>query len=296
MRYVIIGGAGHTSKPLVLSLLNAGQDVTVIGRNPEHLQELKQKGAKTAIGSVTDPDFLQQSFSGADAIYTLVPPNLQAPNWKAYIAETGRLYAGAIRSAGIRYVVNLSSVGGHLAQGAGPVSGLYQVEKALNHLDNVHILHLRPGYFYENLLANLSMVRQMGILGANYPSHLKMVLVSPQDIAAAASEELLGLRFRGHSVRYIGSDERTTEEIARVLGQAIGKPELHWVEFSDEQSLQGMLQAGLPKELAENFTEMGTAFRLGKMSEDYWQHHPDSLGKIKLEDFARTFAAAFQAN
>lgn len=60
---------------------------------------------------------------------------------------------------------------------------------------------------------------------------------------------LLRLNFSGHSVRYIASDESDTEEIALVLGNAIGKPDLKWMKFSDEQALEGMLKGGSQKKL-----------------------------------------------
>src|SRR5450631_2055873 len=168
MKYVITGGAGRTSKPIVLSLLQAGQQVTVIGRNASHLQELVENGAKVAIGSIEDVDFLKKSFAGADAVYTMIPPNLGVKDLKEFIGQIGKNYSEAIRANNIKYVVNLSSVGGHMAEGAGPVSGLHKAEEELNVLTDVNILHLRPGYFYENLYGNLGMIKNMNILGNNY--------------------------------------------------------------------------------------------------------------------------------
>ena len=297
MKYVITGGAGHVSKPLVENLLAAGAEVTVIGRNPENLKPLTDKGAKAAIGSVDDVSFLTDTFAGADAIYTMVPPNFGATNWKDYIEQVGKNFAEAIKGANIKYVVNLSSVGAHLPEGCGPVTGLHRVEQVLNKLEDVNIKHLRPAFFFDNFLGNLQMVKQMNIIGGNYgDAAAKMVLTSPADIAAVAAEELLHLNFKGHSIRYIASDVRTTGDVAKVIGAAVGKPELPWVEFTDKQSLEGMQQAGLPQEIAKNYTEMGHAMRSGKMQEDYLNNQPETLGKTKLEDFAKTFAGAYNAS
>ena len=109
-------------------------------------------------------------------------------------------------------------------------------------------------------------------------------------------EELASLNFTGHSVRYIGSDERSTEDIAKTIGAAIGHPQLPWVTFTDEQAYSGMMQMGLPENAAKNYAEMGHAMHDGSMFEDYWKHHPDKLGKTKLEDFAKTFAAVYNSN
>jgi uncharacterized protein YbjT (DUF2867 family) len=162
MKYVITGGAGNISKPLSLSLLKAGHQVTVITRNEANISELVAAGAKAAIGSVEDVDFLSKTFTGADAVYTMVPPIYAVTDWKAYIAGIGQNYADAIKVAGVKHVVNLSSIGAHLADGVGPVSGLYGVEQALNVLTGVNIKHLRPAYFFNNLLANIGMIKQLG--------------------------------------------------------------------------------------------------------------------------------------
>lgn len=296
-KYVITGGAGNISKPLTEKLLKAGNDVTVISRNAENIKSLTASGANAAIGSVEDVAFLTKTFAGADAVYTMVPPYLQASDWKAYIGQIGQNYADAIKAAGVKYVVNLSSVGAHLAEGCGPVSGLYRTEQALNKLQDVNIRHLRPVYFFPNLLANVGMAKHMNIIGSNFGGDdFKMVLVDTNDIADVAYEELTKLSFTGHSIRYIASDERITNDIAKVLGNAIGKPELPWVTFTNEQAYQGMIQNGLPEEVAKNYAEMGNALQNGSMMEDYWKNHPADLGKVKLEDFAKTFAAVYNAS
>ena len=294
MKYVITGGAGHISKPIVERLLAAGHIVTVIGRNPEHLKELGDQGATTATGSVDDVKFLTEAFEGADAVYTMVPPNWAAPDWKKWIGRIGENYAQAIKNAGVKYVVNLSSIGAHLPDGAGPVSGLYRAEQALNSLKNVHVKHLRPSYFFNNFLSMASMVKQMSIIGNNFGGdNFTMVLTDTNDIADAATEELLKLNFTGQTIRYIASDERNINEVAKIIGDAVGKPGLPWVVFSNDQAYEGLVQAGLPQEIARNYAEMGNALHTGIMQEDYWKHHPEKLGKVKIENFANTFAAVY---
>ncbi len=297
MNYVITGGAGHTSKPIVESLLKAGHTVTVIGRNPENLKPLTDAGAKAAIGSVEDSAFLTQTFTGADAVYSMVPPNWAPTDWKAYIGGIGKNYAEAIRAAGVKYVVNLSSVGADKAEGCGPVSGLYRVEQALNELEGVNVLHLRPAFFFYNFLGNAGMVKHMNIIGGNYGSaDQEMVIVDPSDIAAVAAKELQDLSFTGKTVRYIASQELKTGEITRIIGEAVGKPELPWVEFTDTDNLNGLIGAGISEEVARNYTEMGTAIRSGHMMEDYYKNRPAEFGKGRFEDFAKTTFAAVYAS
>jgi uncharacterized protein YbjT (DUF2867 family) len=294
MKFTIIGGAGHISKIIVGNLLQGGQQVTTVARNAAHVEPLVAQGAKAAIGSVEDVKFLTKAFAGADVVYTMVPPNFGAANWLEWISQQGKNYAEAIKASDVKYVVNLSSVGAHLPAGAGPISGLHAVEETLNQLQGVNVRHLRPGYFFENLLSNVDLAKKMNIIGGNFGGgDFKMVMTTPADIAEVATEELLLHNFTGHSVKYIASDERTTDDIARVLGEAISKPDLRWVTFGDEDARNAMVTAGLPLEVAKNYTEMGQGFRTGIVLEEYWKDRPESLQKTKLEDFAKTFSQVY---
>jgi uncharacterized protein YbjT (DUF2867 family) len=294
MNYVITGASGNISKPLAEKLLAEKNSVTVVGRQSAHLAGLVAKGAKAAVGSLEDVDFLAETFRGADAVYTMIPPNMGVSDWKSFIGSMGNKYATAIERSGVKYVLNLSSMGANLAEGAGPVSGLHRAENALNTLTSVNIRHLRPGYFYNNLFGQIPLIKNLGIAGGNFGDNQhKIILTSPADIAEVAGQELSDLNFTGHSVRYIASDEKTGDEIAKTLGAAIGKPDLAWVLFSDEQAISGAINAGYPKEIAENFAEMNTSIRFGKLYEHYFKHPVSKLGSTKLFDFARVFASVY---
>jgi len=294
MKIIITGSLGHISKPIVEKLTARNHEVTVISSNPERKQSIEALGAKAAIGSVSDLAFLTHLFKGADAVYTMVPPTLTAVDWKKHIAGIGKNYALAIQAADVKNVVNLSSIGAHMPEGCGPVSGLYHVEQALNTLEGVNVRHLRPGFFYNNFFANIGMIRHMEIIGGNYGEGAKLVVADTSDIAEVAADELANLNFIGKSVRYIVSDEKTTDEIAVILGKAIGKPDLKWINFSDAETLGGMIQNGLPEEVAKNYTEMGAAMRSGEMVAEYKVSRTATIGKINFEAFAQVFAEVYQ--
>lgn len=296
MHYVITGGAGHISKPLALELLKKGHAVTVIGRSAANLKELTDAGAQAAIGSVEDLAFLARSFSGADAVYLMIPPFQQPRNWKAEIGKIGENYAAAIRQTGVPYAVLLSSIGADLPDGCGPVSGLYLAEKALEQVPGLNLLKLRPGYFYTNFLGNISLIKTAGIIGSNFGgTEEKIVLSSTEDIAAAAAEALQQLNFTNSTVQYLVSDELDTTSIAAAIGNTIGIPNLPWVPFTDAQLEEGLLAAGLAPQLAANYTEMGAAIRSGKMFGDYRTSTAQKRGTRTFKDFLPLFKAAYSA-
>lgn len=292
-KYVITGSIGRISRPIVSELVKANQEVVVVTSNNQRVAEIESLGAKALVGSVQDAAFLTQAFKGADVVYTMIPPIWQTSNWRADQLAIAKNYDVALRANQVKYVVNLSSIGAHEPNGVGPVSGLYDFEQILNAIPGLHVKHLRPAFFYYNFFAQIGMIKQAGILGANYGTTEKMFLVHTRDIAAVAIEELVNLKFAGSSVRYIVGDERSGQEIAAVLGKAIGK-ELPWVEFTDDQQRQGLLGAGLPESIASGYVEMGVAMRTGLMSADA-RKQKLTFSATKLEEFAKEFAAAFNA-
>ena len=294
MKYTITGSLGNISKPVVTELVKAGHTVTVVTSSQNRVKDIEALGATAAVGSIEDTAFLTKAFSGADVVYTMVPPKFDVKDWKGYIGQIGKNYAAAIQNNQIKHVVNLSSIGAHMPDGCGPVSGLYRAEQALNTLTDTNIIHLRPAYFYFNLFSNINLIKNAGIMGSNFSvSDKKFSIVHPDDIAATALQFLLKPAFKGHTVAYIASDLVSTDEIAATIGKAIDKPSLPWVTFTDEQALQGGIQAGLPEEISKNYAEMGHAVNNGQMAEDYWKQSGVATGKIKLADFAKTFAAAY---
>ncbi|MCC8410640.1 NAD(P)H-binding protein [Mucilaginibacter sp. UR6-1] len=291
MKIIVTGSLGNISKPLAQQLIAAGHQVTIISSNNDKIAGIEQLGAQAAIGSLNDAAFLTQTFTGADAVYGMVPPNFGNGNMREGINKVGQAYAEAIKASGINKVVFLSSIGAHLDSGTGPIAGLHDVEQLLNQLDGVAIKYLRANMFYYNLFNDIPLIKQAGIIGSNYPAGTRLVMVHPADIADAIAEALQQ-PFEGKTISYVASDDRTTTDIARLLGAAIGKPELPWVEFTDEQAYEGMVQAGLPPEVAKNYVEMGTAVRKGILWTDFDQQKTQ-LHNRKLEDFAKEFAEKF---
>jgi uncharacterized protein YbjT (DUF2867 family) len=296
MNYVITGSLGHISKPVVEKLVAAGHNVTVITSNNARVADIEALGAKAAVGKVDDVAFLTAAFAGADAVYLMIPPTFAAADWFTYLKQVADNYVAAVKANGIKNIVQLSSIGAHLRKGTGPVDGLGYLEEELTKLEGVNVKFMRPSFFYYNLFAQIGMIKNAGIMGGNGGgADDKIALVDPTDIADVVADALLKLDFTGVSIQYIASDIRTNKEVADVLSAAIGKPGTPWVLFTDEQSEQGMLQAGLPKTNVDGYVAMGRAQRDGSMQAHFLANLPATFGKVKLEDFAKNFAAAYNA-
>ncbi|MBI5197627.1 MAG: NmrA family NAD(P)-binding protein, partial [Nitrospirae bacterium] len=198
--HVITGATGNTGKAIAESLLALGKPVRVIGRSADRLKPLTGKGAEAFVGSLDDVQAMTRAFTGAQAVYAMIPPNPVAENFRAYQNRVGEALAAAITGARVPYVVSLSSVGGHLSGKNGPIAGLHDQEERLNKLPEIHVVHLRPGSFMENFLWNIGLIKNMGINGTPMKPDLPIPMIASRDIAAAAVRLLLGLDFSGKSV------------------------------------------------------------------------------------------------
>jgi uncharacterized protein YbjT (DUF2867 family) len=296
MKVLVTGSLGNISKPLTKDLVQKGHHVTVISSNKEKQPDIEALGATAAIGSLEDVDFLASTFTGADAVYCMVPPNNYFDlnlDLVAYYRRLGHNYAQSIRQSGVKRVVNLSSIGAHLDKGSGILIGAHDVEQILNELSSdVAITHLRPTSFYYNLLGYVDMIKAVGSIAANYGADDKIPWVSPIDIAAVIAEEI-ATPLVGREVRYVASEELTGNETASILGAAIGKPDLKWMIISNTQMLGGLESAGMNPQIAAGLVEMYASLHSGVLAEDYYRNQPTVMGKVKLADFAKEFAAAF---
>ena len=292
--YAITGATGNTGRIIAETLLSKGKKVRAIGRSRERLLSLIDQGAEAFVGSVIDGSAMLNAFRGAQAVYLMIPPNYSAENSRAYQNEVGTVYASAIRQAGIPYVVNLSSVGAQLAQGAGPISGLHDVEQQLNRLDGVNIVHLRAGFFMQNLIFSLDLIRNQNMNGSALRGDLLIPMIATQDIAQVAARLLLSLDFSGHSVReLLGQRDLSMQEATRIIGKAIGKEDLAYVQFPYEQAEQAMVGMGFSRDVAHSVTEMDRAMNEGRVA-PLEKRNPANTTPTSFEQFAQSLAALYR--
>lgn len=296
MKIIVTGSLGHISKPLTIELLKKGNEVVVISSNPEKQKEVEALGATVAIGSLEDVDFLVTNFTGADAVYCMIPPNNyfdQNLDLIAYYRRLGTNYAMAIMQSGVKRVINLSTIGAHLKKGSGILLGAHEVQDILNELPaDIAITHMRPTSFFYNLYGYSDMIKSQGSILTNYGTQTKIPWVSPLDIAEAVADEII-TPFSGRKIRYVASEELSGQETASILGAAIRKPDLKWVLATNDQVLTGLVTAGMNKQIAAGLVEMYASLQSGLLSEDYFSNRPVVMGKVKLKDFAKEFAKNF---
>jgi uncharacterized protein YbjT (DUF2867 family) len=284
--YAIVGATGNTGRVVAGKLLAHGEKVRVIGRDARRLEDLVQKGAEAFAADVTDAAALTRAFQGAKAVYLMVPPNMSHSNVRENQEQVSDALVAAVQKAGVGYAVVLSSIGADKAERTGPVVGLHNLEQKLNGIAALRALHLRPGYFMENLLPQVGIIQDFGVTGGPLRSDLKIAMIATQDIGAAAAEALRKLDFTGKQTReLLGQRDVTYQEVASVIGNAIGKPGLGYMQFGPAQLKPALVKMGMSSNMADLLLEMSEALNSGSAQNTT----PTSLETFVAEQIAPRF-------
>ncbi len=294
--YAITGATGNTGKVIASKLLEEGHKVRAIGRSAERLEPLVEKGAESYLGSIEDETFLTEAFKGVDAVYAMTPPDFTVEKFRAYQNQMGEHLAVAIEKAGVKHVVFLSSMGAHLSDKTGPIAGLRDVEQRLNTLQGVDILHLRPTFFMENLFAGIDTIKKMGINGTAMQGDIPMAMIATQDIGDYAAKRLSKLDFSGQSTQeLLGPRDLTMQEATSILGKAIGKDDLQYVQFSYEDTDKALQGIGFTPDGARTYVELSKGFNEG-IVKGTEERNQENTTPTTLEDMSKIFAMAYNAN
>jgi len=261
--YVILGATGNTGSIIADTLLSGRKKVRVVGRDAGRLQRFVRKGAEAFTGDVSDAVTLTKAFRGARAAYLMLPPITSREDQE----RESDAIARAVTESGLRYAVHLSSYGAHVPEGTGPVAGLHSSEQKLNGITGLNVLHLRAAYFMENNLAAIDMIHGMGLLGHALLPDLKLPMIATRDVGDYAAQRLLNLDFSGKQTReLLGERDLSMTEVTAGIARGIGKPDLHYAQFSYNQVQQALTQKGFSQKKAAVYIEMFEAINTGLLA------------------------------
>lgn len=264
--YVVTGTTGNTGSIVASQLLAAGKKVRGIGRSAERLQRLAKKGGEPFLANLTDTEALTKAFQGADAVYVMIPIDFSAPDMRAHQQAVTESIATALERSGVKHAVALSSIGADKADKTGPVVGLHRMEERLNRIAGLNVLHLRAAYFMENTLMQVGMIHKTGMASGSLLPNLRLPMIATRDIGDAAAKALLNLDFKSHQTReLLGSNDITMHEVAGIIGKAIGKSGLKYVQLPDDQIRSAMLQMGMSGDFITQILEVSDALNSGHM-------------------------------
>lgn len=295
--YVVVGASGNTGSAVAETLLAAGEKVRVVGRTPGHLEQFTKRGAEAAIVDVADPDTqdLTKAFSGAKAVYAMIPPDLSSSDGLAYSGVVTKVIATALQVSAVSHAVILSSIGADKSSKTGPVVGLHRLEEMISPIGGLNALYIRAGYFMENLLAQIGVIKSFGVMGGPLSADLAVPMIAARDIGRYAAERMLKLDFKDKEAReLLGQRDVTYTEATRVVGEAIGNPQLSYMQLPDEQLKPALTQLGMSENAASLILEMAAALNSGYMAA-LEKRSPQNTTPTSIEQFVKeTFVPRFE--
>ena len=230
----------------------------------DRLKEFVGRGAEMAIGSQDDADYLVKATRGVDALFWATPPGYGSDDVRAFQNRLGRAAAMAIRTNRIPRVVNLSSIGAHLDAGVGPINGLHDVEGLLNEAAT-HITHLRPGFFFENLLWQLDSIRKWGCISLPLSGDRRYPMLATRDIGRVAAARLASRGWIGHFVGELhGPADLSFDEVAGILTDVLGR-KIEFVKSDREETRRAMLENAMSENAVDLLLEMYEAVEAGRL-------------------------------
>src|SRR5579863_2602755 len=292
---VITGATGHTGAVAAEKLLASGAKVRVIGRDAKRLERFSRQGAEAVVADMTDAAALEKAFAGARAVYAVMPPNLAAEDVRAYQELVTDSLASAIRKNAVSYAVVLSSTGADKTYGTGPVLGLHSLEQKLEAINGLNTLSLRCGYFMGNLLPQIGIIQSMGFMAGPVRPDVPLPMISTGDIGEIAAESLAKLDFAGFQTReLLGARHVPYTEAAKIIGAAIGKPDLVYRQVPGAVLKGPMMKMGMSSNMVDQLLEMSEALNTGHMKSQEPRSARNTTATT-LETFVtEVFAPAFR--
>jgi uncharacterized protein YbjT (DUF2867 family) len=289
----VTGASGNVGRQVASRLLSSGRNVRAIARGKEKLADLAARGAELRIGSLGDRSFLAEALRGASAVFAMVPPQYAAADPLAEQRAIAESLVGAIRDAGVEHVVALSSVGAELPEGTGPIATLHHLEGLLDGLAGSSRVYVRAAYFMENHLGSIGLIKAAGIIASSIKGDAPISMVATRDISSAAADRLAAVGPPGRLVQYVlGPRDYSMAEATRILGAAVGRPDLKYVEAPEEDARKGLVGAGFSPGTADLFLQMNRGLGSGRIKGE--PRSTSNTTPTTLEEFARTvFAPAF---
>jgi len=260
MSIVVTTPTGQIGRRVVRNLIQAGERPILIVRDPSKLDAEVRERSDVRQGDQKDADFLREALTGTDTLFWLSPPDYGGPDFIQHTRTLGESVHSAVRATGVSRVVHLSGMAAERRSGMGMIDGLGIVEEALDATD-ADVVHLRPGFFYENFFFQLDALRHEGAVFYAMPGDLRLPHVATSDIAQVATQRLLSRTWRGKIAQGVhGPRDISFREAAEEVSLALGR-EIRHVEITDEQLAEAFARTGAGPKTVEGYVGMFAGLR-----------------------------------
>jgi uncharacterized protein YbjT (DUF2867 family) len=261
---VITTPSGGIGRQVLENLLETGQALRVIARDPSTLPSEARNRVEIVEGSHGDPAVVNEAFAGADAVFWLTPPDPRAPSVEAAFGGFTRPGAEALKNQGVERVVGISALGRGTpwAAHAGYVTGSLAVDDLIASTGVAYRALTNPS-FMDNIARQADAIENQGMFFSPIAGERKLPSVATRDIAAAASRLLLDQSWSGvEEVPLLGPEDVSFNDMAEIISEVLGK-EVRFVQTTFEAYKDRFVSFGMSEAMAQGMTDMAAAKNQG---------------------------------
>jgi uncharacterized protein YbjT (DUF2867 family) len=259
---VITTPTGGTGRQVLENVLDGGEEIRVIAREPGRLPPHVRERVEVVRGSHGDPGVVTEAFAGADSVYWVVPPNPRAEDVEGYVLDFTRPACEAISTQGVKRVVGVSTLGRGVAKNAGQISAALAMDELIGSTGVSYRALEMPG-FMENLLQQVEPIRSQGVFSMAVSGGRRLPTVATRDIAAVAAGLLLDDSWSGQGgVPVVGPDELSPDDMARIMSEVLARP-IRFQQVGGEVYKSTLMRHGVSEASAQGLIDMAAQIEQG---------------------------------
>ncbi len=257
---VVTTPTGSIGRQVLENILDRGQPIRVIARDPSRLPRQVLDRVEVVEGSHGNIDVVNKAFAGADSVFWLCPPNPRAESVEAAYVDFTRPAVDAIRSKGVKRVVAVSALGRGtaMARNAGYVTASLKMDDLIAST-GVSLRELTMPSFMDNILRQVEPIKSRGMFFSPIAGDRKLPTCATRDIAAVAGKLLLDPSWSGRSsVPVLGPEDLSPKDMAQIMSQVLEKP-VRFQQITYEAFKATLTKNGMSDAMAQGMVDMMAA-------------------------------------
>jgi uncharacterized protein YbjT (DUF2867 family) len=255
---VITTPTGQIGRQVLDNILDSGEPIRVIARDPSRLSPQVRERVEVVPGSHGDVDVVNEAFIGADSVFWLVPPDPQAQSVEGRYVDFTRPACDAFKNQGVKRVVGISALGRGVAGNAGLVSASLVMDDLIAST-GVGYRALTMPSFMDNVLRQVEAIKSQGRFFSPTPGDRRFPTCATRDIAAVAAKLLLDDSWSGQgAVPVLGPEDLSLNDMAQIMSEVLGRP-VRFQETPIESFRATLTQSGLSEAMAQGMVDMMVA-------------------------------------
>jgi uncharacterized protein YbjT (DUF2867 family) len=257
---VITTPTGLIGHQVLDNLLDSGEALRVIARDPSALPAKVRDRLDVVEGSHSDAAVVDEAFADADAVFWLTPPDPQAPSVEAAFVGFTKPAAAALKRHSVKRVVGVSALGRGTpwAARAGYVTGSLAMDDLIASSSVAYRALTNPS-FMDNIVRQAESIKKQGMLFSPIAGDRKLPSVATRDAAAIASGLLLDERWSGvDEIPLLGPEDLSFNDMAEIISEVLGK-EVRFKQTTFEAYKERFVGFGMSAAMAQGMADMAWA-------------------------------------